>query len=546
MVLDDGHLVGELPALNSCYAEMPVAFQAVGLRVNPRKCHLFTLGDLTHVPVLQQHATHQRKGIAVLGTPVGSEGYIRQSLSSKFRGVHDFVTKVTHLGDPQIAVALLRMCAGACRVVHLLRTVPPDLVAPFAQELDSTMLDALQQVAGVPLTETAALQVFLPHRLGGLGLQLARTQCATAFLTAFVAFRTPEAEAFPQMPLELVQLATGEVSRALEMMACEVAPAEASSMAWLKEALSTPPVRPLPDQGNLWWWNERRANHAYEQVLRSASARDCARLRCQADSEAGSWLQACPSSGLGLRLNPTEFMVLLRWWLGIPLVPADTSLSCPSCGDSMDCFGDHLLCCKLGGFWTRHKAIVDMLYHFGRAAGLTVTLEVAIGGLERPADLMFSPWKGSGPLAVDPAVVHPLAPSTSYAAIKNGSEAIEFKARVKSNHYSEKCSESNVQFAPFVLSTFGKMGDDARDLLRDLAKARRGVGTLTPEAVLVHQYQQQLQVVLRRQVARMLLQGVGDIQEISLPPPIRRLEYEDKEAGFRVWVVDELGCNVAQ
>ena len=37
-----------------------------------------------------------------------------------------------------------------------------------------------------------------------------------------------------------------------------------------------------------------------------------------------------------------------------------------------------------------------------------------------------------------------------------------------------------------------------------------------------------------------------DIQEISLPPPIRRLEYENKEVGFRVWVVDEPGCNVAR
>ena len=47
------------------------------------------------------------------------------------------------LEGPQITVALLSMCTGACRVTHLMKVVPPQLIAPALNGLDGAMLTAI-------------------------------------------------------------------------------------------------------------------------------------------------------------------------------------------------------------------------------------------------------------------------------------------------------------------------------------------------------------------------------------------------------------------
>ena len=80
--------------------------------------------------------------------------------------------------------------------------------------------------------------------------------------------------------------------------------------------------------------------------------------------------------------------------------------------------------------------------------------------------------------------------------------------RVKFAKYADTCRESNVRFIPFVLSTFGKLGGEGDRFFQHLSSCFRPhdpdfdsdvpLGTLC---------MQQLQTVLRREVARMLLQG---------------------------------------
>ena len=80
--------------------------------------------------------------------------------------------------------------------------------------------------------------------------------------------------------------------------------------------------------------------------------------------------------------------------------------------------------------------------------------------------------------------------------------------RVKFAKYTDACRESNLRFIPFVLSTFGKLGGEGDRFFQHLASCfcpndpdfdtDQHLGTL---------YMQQIQMVLRREVARMLLQG---------------------------------------
>ena len=201
----------------------------------------------------------------------------------------------------------------------------------------------------------------------------------------------------------------------------------------------------------------------------------------------------------------------MKWWLGVSLTTPSVSATCPSCGDALDSFGDHLLCCRKGGFYQRHTAVVRQLWHMCTAAGLTASCEVSFDGSTRPADLLVPHWKGGGPLANDVSVVHPLAPSQDAQAVRSGTEYQDRVEKSKSRKYAEACAQSNVQFSPFVLSTFGRLGSSSGLLYADLIRATSGHHTERTERAA--QFQQQLQLALKREVARMLLQGQALLDE---------------------------------
>lgn len=62
---------------------------------------------------------------------------------------------------------------------------------------------------------------------------------------------------------------------------------------------------------------------------------------------AGDWLNAVPSSALGLCMLDQEFCSSLRYWLGI-LLFAD-AYQIPVCDAKIDTMGDHQVGC--GGKW---------------------------------------------------------------------------------------------------------------------------------------------------------------------------------------------------
>ena len=215
-----------------------------------------------------------------------------------------------------------------------------------------------------------------------------------------------------------------------------------------------------------------------------------------------------PNESLGLRLIPAEYTALSKLCLGEPLLPPDADITCGACGEPADIFGDHFLCCRKAGLVQRHRAIISQLWHIVKAAGHRAEVEVSLDGRTRPADLLLPHWQGGGPCAIDAAIVHPLAPSIPVHRVKDGSEAVVGMERIKLAKYSECCRESKVQFVPFVLSTFGKLGGESDRFYQHLAACFRPADTdFDSDRDLGSLYMQQLQVVLKREVARMLLQG---------------------------------------
>lgn len=78
---------------------------------------------------------------------------------------------ITEMNDAQAELHLLRSCAGFCRVNHLLRTVPPDLMVDQLHMFDDALRSTLSTILHSSISDLTWLQANLPFRLGGLGIR---------------------------------------------------------------------------------------------------------------------------------------------------------------------------------------------------------------------------------------------------------------------------------------------------------------------------------------------------------------------------------------
>ena len=66
---------------------------------------------------------------------------------------------------------ILRSCASACKVTHLMRTIPPQQLKNFLNGFDAELKRAMEKILGHDLNEQQWLICQLPAKYGGFGLR---------------------------------------------------------------------------------------------------------------------------------------------------------------------------------------------------------------------------------------------------------------------------------------------------------------------------------------------------------------------------------------
>ena len=183
----------------------------------------------------------------------------------------------------------------------------------------------------------------------------------------------------------------------------------------------------------------------FRQLFDLSSPANRARLLSVSSHHAASWLTVIPSPGLNLHLEPNEFQVAIKWWLGMD-VSFDSC--CPYFPNHrLDPLGHHALTCKhRGDVVLRHNSLRDVFVEICHRACLGGQVEVGSGlGLDglhsRPADVLVNNWYLGKPAAVDLTITSPLNPTTlTEAVVRCGSSALVAEARKHSANDS-KCAE---------------------------------------------------------------------------------------------------------
>ena len=137
----------------------------------------------------------------------------------------------------------------------------------------------------------------------------------------------------------------------------------------------------------------------FNNLFQSATLTDRAHLLSISSPHASAWLSVTPSPRLNLHLDPAEFQVALKWWLGIPVVQGQ---SCPHLHWMTLAITPSVVSIEF--VVSHHNKLRDIFSDFCQRACLGPRLETGCGAgftitQSRPADVLVPNWDLGKPAA---------------------------------------------------------------------------------------------------------------------------------------------------
>ena len=221
------------------------------------------------------------------------------------------------------------------------------------------------------------------------------------------------------------------------------------------------------------------------------------------------WLSVCPSPALGLHMRGPEFILALKYRLGVPLYGSEGD--CPACNLPSDRMGDHALsCAQYGERIARHNVLRDILFETAASAALAPAREgrhLLPGQGARPADILLRHWCGGKDAALDVTITHPLKLDTRAGAAVTPGHAASITYDSKMRGAAELCRAEGLVFLPIVAESLGGFHPVAVEQLKKIASALAR-HTAQEESETIHHLLSRCSLLLQRGTAALLLNRV--------------------------------------
>eukprot|EP00731_Ephydatia_muelleri_P031407 Em0022g921a len=408
---------GPVAAIARVLAIIQESGPPLSLNINIAKCELFSSRDLSSFPEEMRRSNVPH--FEILGAPIGDLVFCAKFVVQKQLEASKLLKELEAVGsfDPQVALLLLRqsmlfgMYRSGCFCCHL-------------------------------ATGTTQLEK------GGLGLRSLSFHSPAAYIASFLSSGlSPSSDRY--------------ISSSLHLYNSLVDPQDSIT----HESVGDSPL----SQKVL---SSKIEDQQFNNLFHNASVADRARLLSISSPHASAWLSVTPSPRLNLHLEPAEFQVALKWWLGIPVAQGQSCPHCPSC--VLDDFGHHSLTCNHGGdVVSRHNKLRDVFYDFCQRACLGPRLEMGCGAgsdsQSRPADVLVPNRDLGKPAAFDLSVTSTLQSSALLEASVTAGSAAMLAENRKHNNSDKKCDELGWICIPLVVETYGCWGAEAVAALSKLA-----------------------------------------------------------------------------
>lgn len=542
--LDDNYMIGPTSAVLENLVKSCEGLAQVNIRVKLSKCEAW--GPGLNNPLLHslppshpfRKITHTAftpgSGIEILGSPVShphNAKYTRDFVTGVIHKQEELCTILGALPNPQMQHAILRSCADACRINHLTRSVPLTACTDLWARASQAERRCLEELLGVSVSDLQWDLATTPISLGGLGIKCPVKTAPSARLSAFLTFRS-NAETNTGLPQDLLSQ-PGDIKTVLDRIGRSVGPGPVSDL------LKSWNGQPLPSHADKnsqrqKWWAEKVAAHNLHVLKTKGTIRDQLKLQLQTAPHAAKWMSVTPSPNMGTAMGPIEYRLMLRWWLGAPILSArQAAAACPMCSQPLDCFGDHLVACNRNGIHARHTALQMGLSQVLRTAGIPHKLEVMGLGMDRPADLLLDNWATGQAAAVDLTISHPLAPSAYPLAPAGVAGHLATAEAAKMAKHSASCDAMKWHCTPMAFHPWCGLGPTALQTLTRVVKMATGDLSGNERACKAHEIWSSLSFTLARAVAGQLatVASITHAPVCDLPKEKRRRVARTDAAG---------------
>ena len=483
--LDDGVIGGTAKEVHKALDILQTLGPELGMDLNLTKNELVKFSDKPDD--FPSEFARFNRNFELLGSPIGDADFCTEYISEYTRKrVRHMLSALQSIPDPQVFHFLVRCCSSLCKVVHLLRSVPPSWCQIALVEFDQCLRQEFSRGVGICFDNKAYAQLSLPVNLGGMGLRQAVNHASAAYVAS--------------------------VTRCAQLdgWACEDAPGWNEAMDDLCGRIAVLPAS--PSQHAL---STAVDKSSFDDLLASCDDFDRARLMSVSGQGASSWLSVIPSEALGSVLDSREFTCLLRFWLGMPVY--EETCACPWCGAAQDRFGYHALVCKKTGLKVqRHDALREVFLSYCKMGWVTAVREapnLLPDSSKRPADILLQDAKllkiphfsGDRDVCLDFAAIH--TQQIKYikrASVDCGAAAADYETKVKEAKSVEDCNAQDLEFVPMVVEVFGSWGKKAQPVIKFISQAVALHKKMSFEQVDVY-LRQRASIVLQRHNARALL-----------------------------------------
>ncbi len=120
------------------------------------------------------------KSIVILGSPLGTNGFMRRWLSQQIQHNSELIDKLAGMADAHCELTLIRACLGASRLNFVLRSTPKHATDLLAAEFDKHIERAVRRIAGGILERDA----FRDHPHLGANLSSASSIAPPAYIAS--------------------------------------------------------------------------------------------------------------------------------------------------------------------------------------------------------------------------------------------------------------------------------------------------------------------------------------------------------------------------
>jgi len=423
---------------------------------------------------------------------VGDQSFCNKYVEEITDEIGEVLCKVALLNDTQSQYLMLKASLSFSRMVHIISTVPPNLIRKALKRYDKLTLFFIEnEILHQSLDAAAPAQAALGTSSTGLGLRSTEAHSTSAYISSRIACN------------HLVSAFLKGYNTVLDPNFTQ-AVGKYNSKVTEGHQISCEHLDPKTKQHTLSEYIDQRQ---LDLLIATSQPLHKARLISLNLPLTGAWLNAPPNADLGFKLSSRQFSVGLCRRLGLPIYSQIGP--CPCCGkEENDAYGHHAVLCQKGPdhIW-RHNVIRDTLCSIRQNAALSPRLEEPhlVGqNKTRPGDVVIPNWSMGRTAAIDVTVIHPVQLNSIQMTLQSGTEPIDQAEEAKITKYGQTCAANELDFIPFGMSTYGGYGHSALNTLKAVTRRVTARSTL-PLSVIATNMHHQFAVGLAKSIASSII-----------------------------------------